>query len=696
MTGHPRGSVAHRVSAAARIVLPAASLLAGFTAAMLMTSGADIGATTLSGLVCGGMVIAVSGYLVVAGMVRQAASHIALTILLGTIATGLFLTAACLLTAQNASAAFLAWTGVVAAVAAVRLMAPAAPPADRVESGDHWAREGVAVAAIAAAVAVVCRRSAGLLPTLEATGLVPVWNDYFIHATEIAQFGVPLAAGRASFLLVDQPIVFYHYASYMLPAAAAAVVDLPALGLATSLLLPYGVLLMALGVYALVRTAVGDTVAALTAVALLAIPDASTYGLRNGFFGFHWLLFTNPGSGYGLGVAFAALAVLRTHRSTGQMKTFWLGLMAMAAVFEFRAQIFILLAPALVATLLWESEFAGSRRRAIALSAAAGAATIVGVIASVPAAREAFLHFSVVGPFVESIHTVNWPTAYDGAFQRIQQGYGRHAAVAAGFLALVPAALGALAIIMPALLTMAIRRTGWRPLDSFPLWCIAAWLALVAVGPQTSTGMVGEYQHRPFMLVYAAAFVWTVLFVNRVVQDRPTSGRVPSRTGAVPSLLAAAAATSLWLGWRTDPARPLFDWGARSYGLRLDAGLLDAARFVRARATAGDTFALIPADRASQLDDAATRFAALSDVPAYVARAGIQMLNGESRRAVVEQRLAELQHIENSTNRGEALQQLRSMGVTFVIVLGDAGPRFDPGASQADFKTSGAAVYRVR
>jgi hypothetical protein len=123
--------------------------------------------------------------------------------------------------------------------------------------------------------------------------------------------------------------------------------------------------------------------------------------------------------------------------------------------------------------------------------------------------------------------------------------------------------------------------------------------------------------------------------------------------------------------------------------------LLEAATFVRTQAVVGDTFALIPSDQWTQLDDAATRFAALSNVPAYLARAGIQVLNGRERRASVEQRLAALKEIETTNDPDAALLKLRTIGVKFLVALGDRGPLFDPEGSRAVFRTPGAVVYRI-
>ena len=671
--------------------------MAAFVAAMLTASGARLDILPILGLLYGGTVIAAFGYVLVLWTRAESSSEIALAILLGSIATSLFLTGGCLLSGHSAGTIFLWWSVLVVAIVgrAFWCVSPfdAVNPARFVRGVDL--RDLASTVSIAVVVAVWCRRSASLLPTLRATGLAPIWSDYFIHGTVVAQFGAPLAEGRSSFLLIDQPLVFYHYASYMLPAAVARLVDLPALGLATSVLLPYGILLAALGIYAFVKTIAGQGIALLAPIALLVLPDASSVGFRNGFFGFHWLLLTAPGTGYGLGVAFTALTLMAIWRADKRKASLCLGLIITAAIFEFRAHIFILLAPALAMTLLWETDLV--RRHARVIASAILVATVTGVVcvAAVPVVRQAWLQFSAFGPFMRVVHTGMSPTAYDGTYQMIEQQYGRASAWIVGFWALIPIALGGLTIALPLALAAAVRRTKWQRFDSFPIWCVAVWLGVVVCAPRAYNGDVTEYQHRAFVLVYATAFVWMLLWLDRATQAIRLAWLHSRRVFIFPILVVAALGAAAATSWNEDLARPHFAWGNRHYGARLDRGLFEAATFVHKQAVIGDTFALIPTDQWTQLDDAATRFAALANVPAYLARAGIQVLNDQERRASVEQRLAVLKEIETTNNLDAAFLKLRTVGVKFLVALGDRGPLFDPDGSRAAFRTGGATVYRT-
>jgi hypothetical protein len=668
------------------LVLFPGLVVSAFCAAMLIEGGAHLDVRATLALIYGGVVIVAAGLLLVRWAVRETTSaRVPLAILLGSTASSLVLTAGCLVTGQSAATVFVWWSVVIMALSVGgRRQAPCFSKQDVRELG--------AVAAIGAFVAFWCRDAAHLVPILRATGVAPVWSDYFIHATEISQFG-PLAQKDSSFLLAGQPIVLYHYASYMLPAAVASLVNVPSLGLAASLLLPYGILLLGLGVYAFMRTVAGEAMAFVAPFALLVVPDASRFGLRNGFFGFHWLLFTAPGSGYGIGVAFAALAVLAVWRRTGYPTCFWLGLLLMMAVFEFRAHVFLLFAPALFATLLWETGLIQRHQRRVVTGLIIASVATALSIAVIPAAREAWLRVSYFATFLNFAHTGQAPTAYEGSYQLIQREYGQAAASMIGLGALVPVAIGVLTVLLPVTGALAIRRTGLHPLDSFPIWCFTAWLGVVVFAPKVSYGDFTEYQHRPFVLVYAAAFVWTLLYLDRL-------GRalVASRSWirmAAPAVVAFIALMSLASNWKENPGQPRFGWGSLFFGKRLEPGLIDAAAFLRAAATAGDTFALIPADRSNLLDDAATRVASLADVRAYLARPGIQVINGQARRAVVERRLLQLDHVQSANQADAAFLALRGTGVRFLVTLGEEGPSFDRQRSRAAFSTRGAAVYLV-
>ena len=674
-------------------VLPAlfsVVIMAGFVAAMLRASGAVLTMASVLGILYGSAVIVVSGLLIVYWSVGATrVPRLALAIPLGSLAASLFLVAGCFLTGRRAGAVFLCWSVLVVVGWRVRRSASSLI--------DTTLGELISIVVIESIVAFWCRNSAALLPAIQATGIVPVWTDYFIHGTQIAEFGAKLATGRSSFVLAGQPVTLYHFAPYMLPAALSSVVDLPAVALASSALFPYGILLMSLSVYALARALALPGSGLVAALALLAVPDVSTYGLRNGFFGFHWFLGASPGTGYAIATAFTALTLLALWRANERRECLWVAGLLTAAMIQVRAQLFLLFAPTLVATLLCETPRVRrylSRAGVIVIVMLGGTLLAAGGMVAVV---HGWLPFTAVGAFLDTVHTAQAPSAYDGVYRAIEGQYGLVVARVLGFVVLVPSVLGALTVLAPTTAAIAVLRTGWRSLDSFPALCLLAWLGLVLIAPAADYGDPTAYQYHSFTLVYATVFIWTLLMAQRVAAGAHTV-TTPSEPSTVHLIvmnsLAAGLCAMVFANRAEDPTRPRMTWTQQFYGAPVEQGMLEVATYVRAKAKPGDIFALIPVDPSAVLDDAGTRFAALADVPAYLTRPGIFIVRPKLR-AVVEQRLHEVRELESTTSARAAFDLVRRVGVTFLVALGSQVPRFDPNHTHASFRTDGAVVYYV-
>ena len=222
---------------------------------------------------------------------------------LGVTATGLALLALVTVLSLNAALAFALWAAAIiaadVAAACLRKHEPAPDRADLI---------GLALCCIF--VAVWCKDLAKAPAVLASTGQFPAWTDYFLHAGVISQFGDPRAVGRGAIWLADTPRFLYHYASYTLPAVFAWPLDQPGLPLATSLWVPIGILCLAGATYTLGATLGGAAGGLAALAAIFLLPDASNYGLRNGFFSFHWSLLAIPATGYVLGAAMLAIVFL--------------------------------------------------------------------------------------------------------------------------------------------------------------------------------------------------------------------------------------------------------------------------------------------------------------------------------------------------------------------------------------------------
>ncbi|MGB9365896.1 MAG: hypothetical protein WCE79_07775 [Xanthobacteraceae bacterium] len=652
----------------------------------------------------GALIVLLSGevLLVVAGL--ETPARLPVAVVTGAVATSLVLLAGVLLTGLTAGTVFVGW--ILAVVAAVLVLGRDVLRAQmRTDLVD-----AVAIACLAILVGFWSRHCAAAIPELKATGILPSWSDYYIHGAVIAQFGSPLAVGRGTLELADQPLPFYHYGSYMLAAAIGRLVDLPGLGLANSVLLPLGLLLAAIGSYAL-ATALADRRAAVIAAGfLMVLPDPSFYGLANGFLAFHWNLFTHPGAGYALGAAAVSLVCLAPWFERRDWRALGLGLALAAATFQLRAHVFLWLMPAIVATLALSTAFARRHRRAIAAAGIAGIALVLVLALTITPLRDLWLGRTWVREVMDLIHRAQEPTGYPGLYDSLVGSLGIGPAAILGTLLIVPGVLGVFTVLYPLLLVLVVRQARRAmaarqappqpmdlfplrlgPLDLFPLLLLLLLLLFVLFAWGAPTTLF-EIKHRAVVLLYQVFAIWTAAYLSRAMFASRSSDEA-----ALPYLAAiVVAAVAVGLAFDVDPARPRFAWGKQYYRVAAAPGVVDAAAHLRASARPGDTAAIGPIDDKAYFGDPATQIASLTDVPNYLARAALYGKTAGGRAEVVEQRLRQLRAVEASSDLSSAEGLLRAAGITWYVAFGPAGPGFDPARAHAIAVTPNSAIYLLR
>jgi hypothetical protein len=213
----------------------------------------------------------------------------------------------------------------------------------------------------------------------------------------------------------------------------------------------------------------------------------------------------------------------------------------------------------------------------------------------------------------------------------------------------------------------------------------------MALAPIPANGDPTELTQRPFVLVYAVVATWTLaVFVERV---------------ALPWVLAVAGA-ALVAWWPHNgpwPEAPKFSWGWKYYARALTPGLVPAAAFLRREGGPGDEFAVqglqrgwTPSGQPGWVPtDAAAELAALSGMPAYLARPYIHMARGGERELMAHERQAALEAVARETRPAAALERLATLGVRWYVVTGERGPAWDPQRHLAVFAERSVAVYRA-
>jgi hypothetical protein len=572
----------------------------------------------------------------------------------------------------------------------VALVVPTRPGAEA--SAAEWVDVFV-VLTFSALVCWFCRGIAMALPHLYDMGTLSAWADYYIHAGEIAKFGDPLAVGPSDIAMYGAPRAFYHYGIFMLPATLVSLTGLPGLGLATAALLPIGLLVGCLGTYALAAELSGRRVGMFATLVVVCLPDASHYWLKNGFFGFHWLLFTAPGSAYAIGIGSVALALaLRwLSRRSGKGAVFLAACMT-AALVMIRAHMFILEAPALagmIALAAWPN-----LRARLILSGALTVVAIVVVLTLDVRAHDFWLNYSQAQQFLDTIHENMGPTAYGGFYASVLTHYGRTVATVVGLTLVTVASLGVFVFIYALVSVVLARRNAYQVGDAFPILMLVTFVLLILFSPVAYNGDATEYKQRHFVLLYSIFGVYSVCLFARVFSKRALwhSERWLRTTSIAFALVAFGCAV---VARHVDPARPAFASGAALYEASADREMLGAAQYIRLHSTVGDTFAIGGADARQWLFDSATIITSLTDLPTYLSRSAFQLkLRGVSA-GIAAQRIAEIEEIDRAATFDDAKRLLRDAHVAWYVIPQRQAAKWDPRGEYASFENAGVFVYHV-
>lgn len=574
--------------------------------------------------------------------------------------------------------AFALWAAALAACAVV--FPERGPRSQRLD------RQEIAGLALCGLVTVMwCREIAQAPARLLRDNVLYAWVDYFVHGGIISQFGDALAL-RGSVFLADQPPLLYHYATYMLPAALAGLLGEAGLPLATSFWLPMGMLTMFAGAYALGAGLAGPA-GALASVAVLAlVPDAASYGLRNGFLSFHFHAVVTPGADYVIGV-FLASALLLQRWAPGASPRPLLASAALAlGAFWFRVHVFAVGFPAWLATAALATR--AVRARGL-LFASGGLLAFVLFVLAFYAVTDSDLALPI---FLDVLHDRQEPTAYGGIYWTLLTERGDLIAALVGIPLVYLACLGALVALYPLAVWLAHRARALQGIDLFPAFLLAAYLAIMLTAPIDKHRDSTEFTVRPFVLVYAAVAVWTVCLLCRMF-----TLRWPQRAPHAWRALLGASLLGVALAWQGAPAvgLPKFDWGWQFYPIRLDAGLTQAGRFLREHARAGQVFAVRGLELKWAPTDPAVQLISLSGMPAYLSYTHAHTIQGPAQEKLALERYARLARVERAPSLAAALDELRELGIAWYVVIGWSGPPWDPARRQTRFFEHNVAIYAV-
>lgn len=552
---------------------------------------------------------------------------------------------------------------------------------------DHGEGVGffLAVAAAAGFAAIWSLESTWRLDRFASDGVFRLWLDFFVHAGAIAEFGDVRTIGRINAEVADVPGYFYHFASYALPGLAVRLTDMPPMRAVAAIWLPLGILASALGVFGLGRAIAGIRGGVLAVLLLAAMPDNASYGLKQGFLSFHWMMETAPGSLYAVPCACASLALLARWCQGANRAALLGSAVLLAAVFLLRAHVFIWCAPAWAAACVVGVPRLSPRGKAWVLVAGllAGICGLL-VLGRGQIADEGLPKYMV--NYLELLHTTQLPTGYDYLYDGLIGRFGHLVALGPG-LVLAYVAIGGLPLLGFLVGTALAWRAGrLRNIDIVP-FALLAWAgALMLFAPTPFNNDLTEFRQRGFVLVVAVLLCWDAKWLALLVERRVAVW--PLGLAAVAALVVTWTNVAVWKA-------PRMAWAQSFREMHVAPGIIAAADWLRVHSGPGTVFTVATLDPNGRLYDDATGIMGLSGDAAWVSRLPIQHVAGPVLRAAVDARMMILARLAAAPDFAIARDMLGKQGVSFYIVLGPNGPTWDPAGAQAVFRSAGCFVYRT-
>ena len=515
-------------------------------------------------------------------------------------------------------------------------------------------------------------RSIGLMPV---TGSVSLWMDCFIHATTILEYGEFRTLGRGSFQFVDAGRFLYHYGSYVLPAAMLPLADISGLQAEVALHAPIGLIAMFTGVYALAGQLAKPELTRLSAIVAIALffvlPDTSTYGMANGWFGVRWILLSHSGSGYAIAAVLVSVIFAKLWLEQRRLAHLAASIAFACMTFELRAHLLMWYVPALTLCLLMgETWFLNLMRNRVKY---------------LPLVLLALLPFSTVKSYLWFVHARNEPTGYPGLYQNLLNTVGETISAPIGFVLLFPGMLGMFFVAYPVFFIASHWAAKPKSIDWLPVLLMASAGIIILLSQASPNGDQYEFKHRAFVLLYVAALIWTSVMAIDYFSKKYSAIVVALGAYILVSMFSILAISNSAAFLSVD--KPKFNWGAQYVDTKISQDLVASADFVRHHARPTDVAVQLPVNIKARAADDATRFASIANVPIYLSR--YTMFD----QVIAKNRLNFMQQIANSVNYQEASQKMRSKGLRWLIINGTDAPVFDPSFARAAFRQGDWLVY---
>jgi hypothetical protein len=522
-------------------------------------------------------------------------------------------------------------------------------------------------------------------PTIEADIVVfKPWQDYFYHASITAVFSHTRGANSlGSDTFAGMPLDFYHFGSYLLPAAFAAFTPSTAYQAITAFWVPGSILLTGLAAYALARSWYGEGAALSASVCVLLLPDASFYGVANPWFSYYWLQEVAPGGAFGTAMAALACLFMTAGCKQGRWSLVLVSLGIGGILLLFKAQIFVVTTPLLLAwPVLFFKRLPFRWRLAGVLASSVLIALGVTMSKYIKTAPMISLDGSGAKSYLTLVQQNQPANSFASLLARVSPRSSYIEDIYLGLPTLLLGTFGVFSILTFVFLTMRTNDRREPSVTWLPMSTVAIYLILALGMSKGKPGWAGaeELAHRPFVWAYFVVVTWCggefYMWLRRMGWLTSIGARVTMAV-AVGLLLAFAFSQGSHIHYRVS-------WGSQLTNARIPRGLVESCQFVRENSAPEEVIQ-------DSKNDPLSLCGALAERRAYLANAHSETLNG----ALYSQRKTQAGRLKEIRDAGQLQTFVRDTGITWYILHPDDYVAWPSGfLAKPVFSSLGYRVYR--
>jgi len=488
--------------------------------------------------------------------------------------------------------------------------------------------------------------------------------------------------------LVGETRPFYHYAPFMLPAVFQHIASMTPLALATSLLMPLGIMMAALGSYVLAVELGGRSVGLMIVTTIICIPAFSML-IESGWFDFYWLTLIAPGTGYAIGIAAAVCATTNSYFQKKDKATLCLTLLLLFSLILVRAHMFLLLAPALFAALLlehWKHKI-----RLISFSTILLALLFILLLNFSTTLNSLWVNISL--PHKYLLFATDGLELLGLSLFLPQYPFG--ITMILNITIIMVSILGIYIIIYPFTLYLNLRKNGFSPIESLPLFTIVTFIFLMLFSPEASNGDFTEYKHRHFPLLYVIVSIYTLASLIKLI-DVSIHSKINKPLSYIFSIIVFSI--TILISYDSNPAQPnikYMKWSDAYHNQAITPGVLEVSSYIAKDAKKGDVLATISGITHKILISAISETMSLTGIPSFVSRSNLKKMRSQCYEELVNKRLDILAQLSKKASWSEAKLLLEETGIRWLLVGNEEILLWDNKREFAVFSFKDLSVYDV-